>query len=392
MACALAGLPLRVALIEAVPFQSPQQPSYDERCIALAYGSRRIFEGLGLWPLLAGQVTPISSIHVSDRGHFGFARLAAQHYHYPAFGYVVENSVLGQMFGPRLAQQTNLTLCCPARLQSLRCESGRATALIEQQGQQRTMTARLVIGADGGRSQVREQAGIAATVADYQQSAIIANLSISQPHRGQAFERFTDSGPLALLPLDGQRCSLVWTVARDAVAEVMALDDGAFLQRLEQRFGRRLGRFIRIGRRHAYPLQLVSAAPHQVPRLALIGNAAHTLHPIAGQGFNLGIRDVAVLAQTICDALQAGNDPGGSAVLAGYEQWRQRDQRSIIRLTDGLVRLFSNDLAPLVLARSSALLALDLIPGLKRHFARQTMGLAGRLPRLARGLPLAAGS
>ena len=388
LACALGSQPLRIAVIEAVPFQSDRHPSYDERSIALAYGSRRILESVGLWSRLAEQVTPIKRIHVSDRGHFGSSRLDSHGSGFDALGYVVENRVLGSALAAQLAQLPQIEMLCPASLTNLTLEPGRVSAVVEHQDRQQTISARLAIGADGSHSAVRKLAAIDAQSWDYGQSAIIANITPEKDHGFTAYERFTDSGPLALLPLSEQRCSLVWTVRTADADSVMAYSDEEFLQHLQQRFGYRLGRFVKKGKHVAYPLTLMRACPHERPRLALIGNAAHTLHPIAGQGLNLGIRDVAALADVIVDALTQQRDIGSAQTLQQYQDWRQRDQRRIITLTDGLVKLFSNQLPPLVTARNLAMLAVDMLPPLKRRLLQHTMGLAGRLPRLARGLPL----
>lgn len=386
LACALGGQSLRIGVIEAVPFRSTSQPSYDDRSIALAYGARKIFEGMGLWNEVAGIVTPIEKIHVSDRGHFGATRMDASSEGYPALGYVVENRDLGQLFAKKLEAYTNIELLCPAALKNFTIGTSHAEVVIERDGETQTLTTQLIVGADGGRSLVRQLAGITSHVDDYGQSAVIANLTSTSKHHNVAYERFTDSGPLALLPMSGGRCSLVWTVKRDAVDEIMALEDSEFLTRLQKRFGMRLGPFTKTGRRNAYPLSLVRADENTRPRLALIGNAAHVLHPIAGQGFNLGFRDVAALAQVVVEAKD--DDIGAHSVLNQYDAWRKHDQACVINLTDGLVRLFSNQITPLVIGRNSGLLAMDMIPPVKRLLMRQTMGLAGKLPKLARGIPL----
>jgi len=388
LACALSGQDLRIALVEAWPFESDQQPSYDDRSIALAYGSRRILEGIGLWPQLAPQATAIHRIHVSDRGHFGLTHLDCHDSGHDALGYVIENRAIGNVYATALEAQPGLDILCPAELVSLQTDAQQASVTVRQGTKTRQLSARLLIGADGGHSAVRRLCDIGSRHWDYGQSAIIANITPEQAHRHVAYERFTDTGPLALLPMSGQRCSLVWTVRNDSVESLLALDDDAFLGLLQQRFGQRLGRLLHCGHRNSYPLQLIRARRHQTPRVALIGNAAHTLHPIAGQGFNLGIRDVAALAQVLEEAARQVQDIGAPAVLERYEQWRHKDQRHISALTDTLVRVFSNNFTPLVLARNAGLLALDLVPPLKRHLTRQAMGLAGRLPRLARGLPL----
>jgi 2-octaprenyl-6-methoxyphenol hydroxylase len=217
---------------------------------------------------------------------------------------------------------------------------------------------------------------------------VIANVTTERGHENVAYERFTDSGPMALLPVSGQRCALVWTVRSDQSDDIMGLDDAQFLSRLQERFGYRLGRFIKVGQRHAYPLQLLQSRESIRPRMALIGNAVHTLHPVAGQGFNLGLRDVAALAEVVMDARRKGLDIGDSAVLARYADWRQADQRRVVAFTDGMVRLFGQSLPPVAWLRNAGMLALDICPPAKRWFGRLTMGRVGRLPRLARGLKL----
>lgn len=388
LACALGQQDLRIGLIEAYPFQSDMQPSYDDRSIALAYGSRRIFEGMGLWSQLQPHSTAINHIHVSDRGHFGITRLDRRDSGHDALGYVIENRAIGNIFAETLAHLENIDIVCPAELQSLHTDAQQAQITIQQGNSTQQLSTRLIIGADGGHSAVRRLCNINSRDWDYGQSAIIANISPERPHQHIAYERFTDTGPLALLPMSDQRCSLVWTVRNEAVESMLALSDEAFLAQLQQRFGQRLGKMQHCGRRSSYPLRLIRALKHTTPRVALIGNAAHTLHPIAGQGFNLGIRDVAALAEILSDAVQQQQDIGTAAVLKHYEQWRDQDQRHVTTLTDSLVRLFSNNFTPLVMARNAGLLAMDLLPPLKRRLTRQAMGLSGRLPRLARGLPL----
>lgn len=394
MACALSPLPLRIGVIEAVPFRSASQPSYDDRAIAMAYGSRKIIESIGLWSALNNQVTAIKKIYVSDRGHCGVTRIDSRSEAVPALGYVVENRVMGAVLGPALAEHKNVELICPAELSALALDAGHAHVTIRHAGITTTLTARLVIAADGGNSVSRNLLNIDTRHWDYHQTAVIANVTPSQFHDHVAYERFTDSGPVAILPNapagsdDPNRCSLVWTVQRGDEARVLGLSDEQFLAELQQRFGYRLGKMQKVGRRNAYPLSLVRAKEHVRPRMALIGNAAHTLHPIAGQGFNLGLRDVAVLADVLAAACHNKEDIGTLPVLQRYAEWRTWDHRRVIGLTDSLARLFSNPLLPVAAARNAGLLALDLLPPLKKMLTRQTMGLAGKLPRLARGLPL----
>ncbi len=388
LACALSGHGLRIGLIEAVPYGDSGQPSYDDRAIALAQGTQRIFTGMGLWEALAARATPIHQIHVSDRGRFGITRLDREEEGVPALGYVALARDMGAVLSGQLETLHDVELICPARVTSVAIEPAMAHVSVEVDGDQRRLASRLVIAADGAQSMLRELFDIPTTEWDYRQSAVITNISPGRPHGHVAYERFTDTGPLALLPMSEQRCSVVWTLRDAQVDEVMALDDQAFLARLQERFGHRLGSFQRVGKRVAYPLKLVRARESVRPRLALIGNAAHTLHPIAGQGFNLGLRDVAALAEVLVSARADAEDIGSDAVLRRYADWRQQDHRQVIAFTDGLTRLFTNPLPPIPLLRNLGMVALDLCPPAKRLFARLTMGRSGRLPKLARGLEL----
>lgn len=389
LAIALGNLPLKVALIEAVEFESNTQPSYDDRTIALSYGSKRIFDTLGIWSRVeASGATAIQHIHISDRGRFGFSRLAAADAGVEAMGWVVENRALGQALKPLLAATPNLTFLCPATMQDIEFSDDAASVAIRRGDKTEILRARLVVAADGGYSAVRERAGIAATRTEYHQTALVTNITPEQPHRNVAYERFTDSGPLALLPMSANRCAVVWSLPPRRVEAMLALDDAEFLALLQERFGTRLGRLLKAGKRAAYPLVYTKVAEHIRPRLVLIGNAAHTVHPVAGQGFNLGLRDVAALAEVLSRALREGHDIGGVDVLQQYADWRRRDVFAISTFTNSLVRIFSNDFAPLGFARNLGLVAVDLFPPAKRALLRLSMGLGGRLPRLARGLPL----
>ncbi len=395
LACALGDTPLRVAVVEGVPLRSDTQPSYDDRSIALAYGSRRIFEGIGVWSALAEVVAPIRRIHVSDRGRFGATRLSGADQGVDALGYVVETRELGRVLAERLASLSNVELLCPAQLREFECGHDVVSVAVDTPEGARQLSAKLLVAADGTHSTVRERLGIEVKRWDYGQTAVISNVSAELDHQGVAYERFTDGGPLALLPLPPHqgdvgrsRCSLVWTVRGEQVDWAMGLSDEDFLAEIQSRFGHRLGRLLRVGERRAYPLSLLRVSEHVRPRAALIGNAAHALHPVAGQGFNLGIRDVAVLAELLAEAAASGQDPGDMTLLNRYAEWRRRDHRVVMAFTDGLARIFSNPLPPVALARDAGLVALDMLPPLKAVLTRQTMGLAGRLPRLGLGLPL----
>lgn len=388
LVCALAGRNLRIAMVEAVQPAVRAGAGYDDRAIALAYGTRRIFTGLQLWEQLESAATPIHRIHVSDRGHFGMARMDRNEEGLPAIGYVVPARDIGRVLSDAVAAIDGVDSWCPATVTAVHRTDEGVQLQLDCDGVVETLDTRLVVAADGADSLLRQQFGIGHVERDYGQTAIVTNISPQLPHKNIAYERFTASGPMALLPMSGQRCAVVWTVATQQADAVMALDDADFLAQLQARFGYRLGRLEKTGRRQAWPLRLVQAKESVRERLALVGNAVHTLHPVAGQGFNLGARDVAVLAEVMVDALRAGEDPGSLAVLNRYGDWRHRDHRNVMLFTDGLASLFSLPIPALGVARSAGMLAFDLLPPAKRWLTRMTMGRAGRTPKLARGLPL----
>ncbi len=389
LACALAANGLRVALIEAVPLPSDSQPSYDDRGLALALSSQRVLQGLGVWDEVAAEATPMMRVHVSDRGHFGFTRLDAESAGLPALGYVVVARRLGQALAPRINSLNLLEFICPARVEAVDASEDAATVKIKlASGEERSLRAPLVVAADGGDSGLRDQLGIPAKRHDYHQTAVVANATPERHHEFTAYERFTDSGPLALLPLPEQRCAVVWVVRTPDAGELLELGDEAFCARLTERIGGRLGKILNVGRRRSYPLKLVDAGHCTAPRCVIMGNAAHTMHPNGAQGLNLGLREVAALAEVVLDAHRAGEDIGAAAVLNQYVDWRASDHRKVVRFSDGLTQIFYNDFGPLVVARNMAMLAVDLLPGLKRNLARRATGLSGHQPRLVRGLAL----
>jgi 2-octaprenyl-6-methoxyphenol hydroxylase len=382
LAAALADLPLEVAVIEPVAAESGDQPSFDARTTALSAGSRRVLEGIGAWPAVASRATPIRRIHVSERGAFGTAILTAAEQGVAALGHTVENRLLGQALHARVGALPRIRLL-HARVAGL--EAGAEAVRLETSTGE-TLAASLVVAADGAQSTVRTALGIGASIADYGQHAIIAHVDTTRFHEHTAFERFTPSGPLAVLPIGEGRSAVVWTLAPDAARRALLLDDASFLAELQAAFGLRLGRFTRVGRRQSYPLALTRAERLTAPRAVILGNAAQSLHPVAGQGFNLALRDVALLAELLADARDG--DPGDPALLETYARERAPDREAVIRFTDSLVRGFGLPLAPLRRARGRGLLLFDLLRPVKHEFARRTMGLAGRQPRLVRGLPL----
>jgi 2-octaprenyl-6-methoxyphenol hydroxylase len=388
LARALSDCRLKIGVVEPFSFDTDEQPSYDERVIALAYGSKRILEAMGSWEQIGPNAEPIRQVHISDRGHFGVTRIDHTEEGVEALGYVVAARALGQDLSRQLQDAENIDLLCPARFHALH-EAGdhiRTEILID--GTLKPIKTRLLVAADGGNSLVRKQLEIPVREKTYGQTGIIANITPAKPGEGIAYERFTDSGPLAMLPMTENRYSLVWTAWDDDVEAIMGLEDADFLEGVQQRFGYRLGRLVKTSRRIAYPLKQMMAEELIRPQVVLIGNAAHTVHPVTGQGYNLGIRDVAVLAEVILDSLKAGGDIGGLNCLQRYAEWRQPDHKRVAEITDSLALLFANPWSPLSHARSLGLVGLDLLPGIKHLVARQFMGLGGKLPRLARGLPL----
>jgi 2-octaprenyl-6-methoxyphenol hydroxylase len=392
LALALAPLGLRVAVVEPVPRAATAQPSFDDRSTALSRSTQRTFEAMGLWAEIVAAATPVTRIHVSDKGRFGFAHIDAAEQGVEALGYVVINRVLGQVLGVALDRADGLRMLCPARITGARLGPERATVRIaDGGGAAAEFGCKLLVAADGAGSPVRAMAGIAAKRVAYGQRAVVGNLVPERRLDGCAYERFTDRGPLALLPVADGRAAFVRTVAENDAERVLALGDAEFLEELQSAFGFRLGRFSKVGERAAYPLTLSKAARLTAQRVVLVGNAAHGLHPVAAQGFNLGVRDVAALVDCIADVCAASGDaadPGDTRVLARYAAWRRFDQAKLVGLTDGLVRLFGETRPPLALLRDLGMLAFDLVPGVRGLFARHTMGLAGRLPRLSRGVPL----
>lgn len=386
---ALAPLNLRVAIIEAIPHNAAAQPSFDERTTALSNGSRRILETMDVWPALSALATPIAKIHVSEQGRFGFARIDAAEQGLSAMGYVVANRDLGSALWSRLSNSAGLEVYCPAEVSQVTAHDESVTVEIVQKGAKSTIDAKLIVAADGAQSAVRGAFGVDAEVRDYEQTAIITTVLPQRFHDNVAYERFTPSGPMALLPLDGGRCTLVLTLTREAAQSVMAWSDQEFLAEVQRRFGFRLGRFLQVGRRVPYPLSLTRAMRTSSGRCVIIGNAAQGLHPVAGMGFNLGLRDVASLAELIAErAGLADADPGSPGLLAEYDAWRASDRGGVIAFTDGLVRMFANPLASVRRLRNLGLLAFDLLPPAKAALSRLSTGGNGRVPKLARGVTL----
>lgn len=359
---------LKLAIIEQQA-DNISPVSFDSRSIALAVASAGLLKRWGLWSELATKACAITHIHVSDRGHFGKTNLTAAEYQQSALGYVLEVEHLGALLAEKLAGVAQLRRFALASISCIRPQQDRQQLTLADGC---VIDTRLLVIAEGGLSSSRTLAGFSVQERQYQQHAVIANLALAQGHQHIAFERFTEHGPIALLPLPGQRYSLVYTVDDAAVNDIMQLDDSAFTDHVQQAFGYRAGVFSTAGKRACYPLNLRLSGDIVRHRVALLGNSLHNLHPIAGQGFNLAMRDIAELVQQVS---AASDDIGGYAMLRAYQQARQQDISVVSTATDALVRLFSNRSRSVALARNLGLLAMTVCDELKRPLAEQAMGL-----------------
>ena len=384
--------PLNIAIIEANPVLTDPTPSFDDRVLALSHGSAEYLQSIGAWQYLQHHAEPIKNIHISDRGHYGKARLYAQHHQVEALGYVAEMSFIGAALLKALSAKKNITWFTPDNIKNLSWEIEKVN--IELQSGI-NLTSALLLGCDGAQSVCRQFANISTKTSNYQQSALITNVSTAIYHNNIAFERFTDTGPIAMLPLSSLsgsssaklssantdsknnsagRCSLVWTLTPELAQQMLNLSEDDFARQLEKSFGHWLGNITQVGKRVIFPLSLLQANEQVYHRLALIGNASHTIHPIAGQGFNLGLRDVSDMVTIISQALEKQEDIGDFTHLMHYAKMRQQDQQQVITLTDSLVTLFSNQLPPLVAGRNIGLKVLNYLPSLKNALVKKTMG------------------
>jgi len=378
----------KILLVEAQSMKlgsaSNHSASFDDRSTALSWTSRNIYQSIGIWDQLSKHLTDIRQIHVSDRGHGGLTRMSATEAGVDALGYVVENHWLGSVLIDRLAQQsidvlanTHISSVRPLRdgieisLKGVEALGGKESSVIHSD---------LLVIADGSNSKTAEKLGIHSKSSSYRQTAIIANIQLEKKHQNVAYERFTDQGPMALLPLSdfkGQhRSALVWVQPEDQAEQLIKAEDTAFLDTLQQRFGHRLGRFKQVGNRLDYPLALTLATEQVRRNVVVVGNAAHSLHPVAGQGFNLSLRDVAALAARLNIARAQQKDIGALEVLQDYQQQQLVDQRNTLIFSDSLAKFFSGTSSISAVTRNSGLLALDLVPQLRHGFAKFGMGMA----------------
>jgi 2-polyprenyl-6-methoxyphenol 4-hydroxylase len=371
---------LKILIVEAIASGDlDKQPSFDSRSTALSFGSKTIYEAMGLWSALAETVTPILQIQVSDRGRFGSTQLTHAEQSVAALGYVVENRELGRVLNQSLAASAVIEHSAPATITGLVPRASGMQLTVLNGDYETEVNGSLVVLADGGRSPICKNLGISHKEQDYGQHAIISNIAFELPHQGTAFERFTDAGPLAVLPLASfeglNRGALVWTVATERSADLLGLDDRRFLSGLSNYFGSRLGELTHVGKRFAYPLVLTQAQEQVRPGLVLLGNVAHTLHPVAGQGLNLALRDSAALAQHLESAWRQQRGFGDMAVLQPYLDSQDADQQQSILFTDQMVKMFSNNELMKSSLRKLGLVGLELLPSLRNQFARSAMGI-----------------
>lgn len=387
VACALGGAGLDVVVVEKSDPTAVIKARFDGRTTAIALGSQHILDGIGLWKLVAPVACPIHDIRVTDGDSPFYLHYDHRDVGDNPMGWVIENRLLRRAFLDHVASLPGVTLLAPDEIETL--ERGEYGVSARLSGGA-VVTAPVVLACDGKGSPLRQSAGILVTGWRYDQTSIVCTLAHTEPHHHIAHERFLAGGPFAILPMTDDargrhRSSIVWSDRSEWAPHYLALDAAGFEAELRRRVGDFLGGLRVLGRRWSFPLSLQHAERYIDTRMALVGDAAHAIHPIAGQGLNMGLRDTAALAEVLVDAARLGLDPGSADVLRRYQQWRRFDNTVLAVATDGLDRLFSNDIAPLRRARSLGLAAVNRLPPLKRFFMRHAMGMVGDLPRLVRG-------
>lgn len=390
LALALGGAGLRVALVDPVPVKVRAATGFDGRSYALSLGSQRVLSAIGLWGQLADKAQPILGIRVSDgRAGEGASPLSLAFDHAEIeegpMGYMIEDRHLRAALLDRVAKSGMIANLSGRSVTDHQAETGGVAVLLDDGS---ALSAPLFVGCDGKLSPTATRENIRRTGWPYGQTSLVCAVEHEDPHRGIAHQFFMPPGPLAILPLTGNRSSIVWTETHAQAAAIHALDDEGYLSELRPRFGAFLGDISLAGARFTYPLSLSIAQSFIADRVALVGDAAHAVHPIAGQGLNAGLKDVAALAEVVVDARRRGEDIGRRDVLERYQRWRRFDVATLAVATDGFNRLFSNDNPFLRIGRDLGLAAVNALPGARRMFIREAAGLTGDLPRMARGVAL----
>lgn len=374
LALALKNSGLNIALIEAVSRQQLQQSTAGDRALALSAGTVMMLQNIGIWDEVKSKATAIKKIHISDRGHFGKMRLSAEKQGVEALGYVIAARDIETPIA-QLIEAEKIQQFCPAKIETLKADESAITVTLKQENKNSQISAQLLVGADGGQSTIRGLLNIEQHKKTYQQTALITTINSSLPHQNIAYERFTASGPLALLPIAKNQSAVVWTRTSSEANALMSASEKDFIAQLQHCFGYHLGELTLAAKRIAFPLTLIRAKKMQAQRSVIIGNAAHQLHPVAGQGFNLGLRDVVQLAEMLIKQQQQQADIGDEKFLEQYAKTRQKDHQKTIGFTDNVVKIFSNQWLPLAAVRNASLTALDHIPIAKKLLATHAMGL-----------------
>jgi len=379
LALALKDQGLNIVIVEAASREQLRHSPAGDRALALAAGTVQLLQGMDAWDDVADKATPIKNIHISDRGHFGKTRLAAADQNIAALGYVIAARDIEEHLA-YLVERTNTTCLYETRVAGMMSGRDAVNVSLKQDNRSLNLTAQLLVGADGGQSSVRKLLDIPQHITEYGQTALVTSVQSTLPHQNTAYERFTEQGPLALLPIAGKQLSVVWTRKHEQAQALMAGGEAEFLTELQACFGYRLGALKLTAPRRAFPLSLIRADSMVLGRAVIIGNAVHQLHPVAGQGFNLGIRDVAILADKLIRQQNSQGDLGAADLLAQYAKQRRQDHDRTIGFTSNLVHIFSNDWLPVAALRNTGLTLLDHLPFAKNILARHAMGLAEALP------------
>lgn len=383
LALALKDCGMSIAVVEAARREQLRNSPAGDRALALAAGTVQLLQVLDAWDGVANKATAIKNIHISDRGHFGKTRLSADEQGVDALGYVIAARDIEEHLAD-LVEQTAVTCLYESRVAGLMSGQDAINVSLKRQSESLNLSAQLLVGADGGESTVRKLLDIPQQITEYGQTALVTTVQSQLVHHNTAYERFTEQGPLALLPITGRKLSVVWTRKHEQAEALMSSGEDEFMAELQACFGYRLGALQLVAPRRAFPLSLIRADSMVSGRAVIIGNAVHQLHPVAGQGFNLGIRDVAVLAEMLIQQHNNQADLGAVDLLNNYARLRQQDHGKTIGFTNQVVRIFSNDWLPVAALRNTGLALLDHIPFAKKLLARHAMGLANPLPRLGK--------